>query len=192
MAAFFQAMKYGAIAATAAALLLGMPKPADAQSTGSVRFTVAGAGFIIGGSSGTGTLRFKGRTYPLRIGGLSAGTIGVSSADFVGTASNLRSAQDIVGTYSAVGAGVAVVGGVVWFVAQPSPPPPVVEPVVPVKVEPVKPPVAEPKPEVVDAGVPESVDAGVVAPPPPPPRKKPPPVVKDQRGFPLAASRAAM
>ena len=43
---------------------------------------------------------------------MSAGTIGVSSAEFVGTASNLRTARDIVGTYSVAGAGVTVVGGV--------------------------------------------------------------------------------
>ena len=111
MATFFQAMKYGAIAATAAALLLGMPKPADAQSTGQVRFRVSSVGFVIGGGGGTGTLNFRGKTYPLRVSGIGAGTIGVSSADLVGTASNLRSAQDIVGTYSAAGAGVAVAGG---------------------------------------------------------------------------------
>jgi hypothetical protein len=111
MAAFFQATKYGAIAATAAALLLGMPTAADAQSTGQVRFKVSSVGFIIGGGGGTGTLNFRGKTYPLRVSGIGAGTVGVSSADLVGTASNLRSAQDIVGTYSSVGAGVAVAGG---------------------------------------------------------------------------------
>ena len=73
---------------------------------------VAQAGFIVGIGGGTGTLTFKGRSYPLRVGGLSAGTIGVASAEFVGTASNLRVPQDIVGTYSAAGAGVAVAGGV--------------------------------------------------------------------------------
>ena len=101
MIAFVQTMKTGTIAAaTAAMLLTALPTPADAQSTGSVRFRVASAGFIIGTGGGTGTLNFKGRTYPLSVGGLSVGTIGVSSADLVGTASNLRSARDIVGSYS--------------------------------------------------------------------------------------------
>ena len=111
MVAFVQAMKSGAMAAAAAAFLLGMPAAADAQSTGTVRVKVTGVGFIIGGGGGTGTLNFRGKTYPLRVSGLSAGTIGVSTADMVGTASNLRSAQDIAGTYSALGAGVAVAGG---------------------------------------------------------------------------------
>jgi hypothetical protein len=73
---------------------------------------VASAGFIIGGSGGTGTLNFKRKTYPLSVGGLSAGTIGVASAEFVGTASNLRTASDIAGTYTVAGAGLTVVGGV--------------------------------------------------------------------------------
>jgi hypothetical protein len=76
-----------------------------------VRFKVAKAGFIVGVGGGTGTLTFKGKTYPLQVDGISAGTIGVASADLVGTASNLRSPADIVGTYSAAGAGLAVAGG---------------------------------------------------------------------------------
>jgi hypothetical protein len=37
--------------------------------------------------------------------------IGVSSADLVGRARNLHRASDIAGTYTAVGAGLAVAGG---------------------------------------------------------------------------------
>ena len=107
-----RAIRSGMLAAATAALLLGLPTIADAQSTGAVRFKVAQAGFIVGIGGGTGTLTFKGRSYPLRVSGLSAGTIGVASAEFVGTASNLRVPQDIAGTYSAAGAGVAVAGGV--------------------------------------------------------------------------------
>ena len=109
----FQIAKRLTFAAVAAAtMLLAVPTVADAQSTGSVRISVASAGFIIGGAAGTGTLNFKRKNYPLTVSGLGAGTIGVSSAEFVGTASNLRTARDIVGTYSAAGAGLTVVGGV--------------------------------------------------------------------------------
>ncbi len=108
----FQSAKRLTIAATATMMLLALPMAADAQSTGSVSFRVSSAGFIIGGSGGTGTLNFKRKTYPLSVGGLSAGTIGVASAEFVGTASNLRTARDIVGTYTVAGAGLTVVGGV--------------------------------------------------------------------------------
>ncbi len=111
MSLIFRAMKSGAAILIATALLLGLPAVADAQSTGSVRFRVTSGGFIIGGGGGTGVLNFRGKTYPLRVGGLGIGTVGMSSADLVGTASGLRSPQDIVGTYSGAGAGVAVAGG---------------------------------------------------------------------------------
>jgi len=79
--------------------------------TGSVRIKVTKVGFIVGVGGGSGTLTFRGKNYRLRIGGVSAGTIGVAGADLVGTASNLRTAADIAGTYSAASAGIAVAGG---------------------------------------------------------------------------------
>jgi hypothetical protein len=74
-------------------------------ATGTVHVEIAKAGFIVGVGGGRGTLVFQGRRYPLRVGGLSFGaTIGASKADLVGSASNLRRASDIAGTYTAVGA----------------------------------------------------------------------------------------
>jgi hypothetical protein len=85
--------------------------PAEA-ATGSVSMHIASAGFIFGVSGGSGTLTFRGRQYPLSIGGIRAGAlIGISAADLVGTASRLHSPSDIAGIYSAVGAGLAVAGG---------------------------------------------------------------------------------
>jgi hypothetical protein len=72
---------------------------------------VGNAGFIVGVGGGSGTLTFRGKTYRLRIGGISAGTIGISQAELVGRALHLRHAEDIAGTYSAVGAGLAIAGG---------------------------------------------------------------------------------
>jgi hypothetical protein len=81
-------------------------------ATGTVRVEIFKAGFIVGVGGGRGTLVFQGRRYPLSVGGLSFGaTIGASKADLVGRALNLRQASDIAGTYTAVGAGVAVAGG---------------------------------------------------------------------------------
>ncbi|MDF2810900.1 MAG: hypothetical protein K0S56_1931 [Microvirga sp.] len=81
-------------------------------ATGTVSIEIAKVGFIVGVGGGRGTLVFQGRRYPLRVGGLSFGaTIGVSKADLVGTAHNLRRASDIAGTYTAIGAGVAAGGG---------------------------------------------------------------------------------
>jgi len=63
----------------------------------------------IGG--GKGTLTFNGKSYPLSIGGVSVGTIGVATVNLEGTARNLRTAADIAGTYGAASASVAIVGG---------------------------------------------------------------------------------
>lgn len=99
-----------AIAAMAAA------SPSQAQtvrgSTGNIRIELAKAGFIIGVQGGSGTLTFKGQQYALNIGGVSLGaTVGASRAVLVGTASNLRTAADIVGTYGQTEAGIAVIRG---------------------------------------------------------------------------------
>ena len=85
--------------------------PAEA-ATGSVSLHIASAGFIFGVSGGSGTLTFRGRQYPLSIGGIRAGAlIGISAADLVGTASRLHSPGDIAGIYSAIGAGLSIAGG---------------------------------------------------------------------------------
>jgi hypothetical protein len=100
-----------AAAAIAALMLVGAPAPSQAAS-GSVRLTATKAGFIVGVGGGSGTLRFGGRTYPLSVGGVSFGTFGASTANLTGTASNMRRASDIAGTYTAVSASAAFVGGV--------------------------------------------------------------------------------
>lgn len=106
----FRATRLCSAITVAAAMLVGSPSQPYAD-TGSVRMHITKVGFIVGVGGGSGTLTFHGKHYRLSIGGVSAGTIGVAGADLVGTASNLRTAADIVGTYSAVSAGVAVAGG---------------------------------------------------------------------------------
>jgi hypothetical protein len=99
------------LAAMMAVVLAG--PPAQAQTTGTVVVEVARAGFIVGVGGGRGVLSFQGRRYPFSVGGLSVGaTIGASSAQLVGRALNLRQPSDLAGTYSAVGGGVAIAGGV--------------------------------------------------------------------------------
>ena len=106
----FGLIKNGAAILGAAVILASAALPSYAE-TGTVRVRIAKAGFIVGVGGGSGILHFKGRNYRLRIDGISAGTIGIARADLVGTASNLRIASDIAGTYSAVSAGVAVAAG---------------------------------------------------------------------------------
>lgn len=82
-----------------------------AQSTGTVSLNIVKAGFIIGVGGGNGVLHFHGRNYPLSLGGIGIGSLGVASVALRGTASNLRSPSDIAGTYGAAGAGATFVGG---------------------------------------------------------------------------------
>ena len=107
------ATKFGSAIAVAAVLLTCAPSLSYAQTaqTGSIRMKISKVGFIVGIGGGSGTLTFKGKQYRLEIGGVSAGTIGVATVDLVGTATNLRTAADIAGSYSAASAGLAVAGG---------------------------------------------------------------------------------
>jgi hypothetical protein len=105
-----RALKIGAVVIAGAFILGSAPAPTYAD-TGTVRFSVGSAGFILGVGGGSGTLSFRGRTYRLSIGGVRIGTIGVSATEVTGRALNMRQASDIAGTYSAAGASIAVIGG---------------------------------------------------------------------------------
>jgi hypothetical protein len=80
--------------------------------SGVVRISLVKAGWFIGGAGGTGTLTFHGRTYPLSVGGLSAGLVfGASGTHFVGTVHRIYSPGDVAGVYGAANAGAAVAVG---------------------------------------------------------------------------------
>ncbi len=76
---------------------------------GSISFKVIKAGFVVGGSGGSGTLVFHGQRYRLGIGGISYGfTFGASETRFHGTVSNISRASDVSGVYAAGNVGAAV------------------------------------------------------------------------------------
>jgi hypothetical protein len=100
------------VAAMAALLVLGSAASHAQKADATIAFDIFKAGFIIGGSGGSGTLTFQGKSYPLNIGGVSLGaTIGVTKAELIGEVYNLKSPSDITGTYTAAQAGFAVAGG---------------------------------------------------------------------------------
>jgi hypothetical protein len=81
--------------------------------SGSITLTVYKGGWIIGGSAGGGTLFFRGRSYPLGVGGIDYGLVfGGSKTVLRGRVSNIRRASDVGGVYAAAGAGLAVGRGV--------------------------------------------------------------------------------
>ncbi len=82
--------------------------PALAAPSATITFHGGSAAFIVGGRWGSGTLRYHGHQYPLRVGGLSVGAIGVSSYNLSGQVYNLRRVANIEGTYAAVDASATV------------------------------------------------------------------------------------
>ena len=80
---------------------------------GQVRVTMVKAGLGVGAGAGKGILTFRHRNYPFTVQGLSVGiTAGASITKFVGRADYINELSDFSGTYSVVGAGGALIGGV--------------------------------------------------------------------------------
>ena len=108
---FLSGIRSGLIALIAIVAAAGISSAAHADS-GTIRISFVKAGWIIGGSAGSGTLTFRGRNYPLAIGGLSYGfTFGGSQTNLVGTVTNIFRPSDVAGVYGAAGAGAAVGAG---------------------------------------------------------------------------------
>ena len=85
-----------------------LPTASHADS-GSVQLVIYKAGWVIGGSGGSGVLDFRGRRYPLSTGGLDYGFVfGGSKTVLRGRVSNIFRPSDVAGVYSAAGAGIAV------------------------------------------------------------------------------------
>ena len=93
-------------------VLFGVGLNQAQADSGSIVLTIYKAGWIIGGSGGHGTLTFRGRSYPLSVGGLDYGLVfGGSKTVLRGRVRNISRASDVAGVYGAAGAGLAVGGG---------------------------------------------------------------------------------
>lgn len=110
--------------AVSLAVVAMLATPALAQqrnlgpSTGTVRLEQIQAGFIAGGEAGSGTLRFRGRSYPVTVGGLGVGTVGASKTTASGTVYGLQRVGDFAGAYVQLKEGWAVGDqgrGTVWL-----------------------------------------------------------------------------
>jgi hypothetical protein len=101
----FSAVRTALIALVA---LAGLSTASRADS-GWVTLTIYKAGWIIGGSGGSGVLDFHGRRYPLSTGGIDYGLVfGGSKTVLRGRVSNIYRPSDVAGVYGAAGAGLAV------------------------------------------------------------------------------------
>jgi hypothetical protein len=91
------------------AIAAGTFSSASRADEGFVQLVIYKAGWIIGGSGGSGSLTFRGRTYRLSTGGLDYGLVfGGSKTVLRGRVSNIYRPSDVAGVYGAAGAGLAV------------------------------------------------------------------------------------
>ena len=90
------------------AAMTGFTQAAKHHSGGpdaTLRMSIGGFHLGIGGSSGSGTLTYRGKNYPFRVSGVAIGRVGVTSSSAVGDVFNLRHLQDFNGHYDVGGAG---------------------------------------------------------------------------------------
>ena len=94
------------------AVLLACASQNAHADSGGVTLTIYKGGWIIGGSAGGGTLMFRGRSYPLAVGGIDYGLVfGGSKTILTGRVRNIQRPSDVAGVYAAAGAGLAVGAG---------------------------------------------------------------------------------
>ena len=98
-----------AVVLAALAAFTGLKSNVAHADEGAIAMTIYKAGWIIGGSGGTGTLTFRGRRYGLATGGLDYGLVfGGSKTVLRGRVSNINRPSDVAGVYGAAGAGLAI------------------------------------------------------------------------------------
>src|SRR5215468_3431668 len=97
----------GSLVAVLSGLVAAQGKKPDATLTLSEGSVAAGIGF----SWGKGTLTYAGKTYPVKVEGLSVGEVGVTRATAKGMVSNLTKLDDFSGNYVAVSGGATAAGG---------------------------------------------------------------------------------
>jgi hypothetical protein len=96
----------GSLSSLFGAVALAQDKKPDAT----LKLSEGSIGVGIGYSWGKGTLSYKGKTYPVKIEGLSVGEVGVKKAEAVGKVYNLKKLEDFDGNYTA-GAASGTLGG---------------------------------------------------------------------------------
>ena len=77
----------------------------ESRPDATLRMSMGGVHLGIGGSSGSGTLTYRGKNHAFKVSGFAVGRVGVTSSSAVGDVFNLRHLQDFNGHYTVGGAG---------------------------------------------------------------------------------------
>jgi len=86
-------------------------QPQDPYPVGAITIESKQVAAGIGWTWGSGTMKFKGKTYNFDIKGLNVAAVGISKVSAKGDVYNLKDASDLAGTYVTASAGVAVIKG---------------------------------------------------------------------------------
>ena len=97
----------GGLVAALTGLAVAQGKETDATLTLSEGSVAVGIGF----SWGKGTLSYAGKTYPVKVEGLSVGEVGITRATATANVFNLKRLEDFAGNYAAAGAEATIAGG---------------------------------------------------------------------------------
>ena len=94
-----------AVLSVMALVLMGAPAIADDKMPdATVRLSEGSVAAGIGWSWGHGEISYQGKTYRIKIDGLSVAEVGITKAEATGTIYNLKDLADINGVYAAAGA----------------------------------------------------------------------------------------
>ena len=107
-----------AAACSSQGVQLGPDAVAGKVPDGRIEMQEVQVAYVGSGSSGGGTLHYRGRRYPFSISGLGVGGIGASTIDAEGEVYNLRDVQAFGGTYGQARYGFALgnaSGGDLWM-----------------------------------------------------------------------------
>ena len=82
--------------------MTGFTQAATHQSNPDATLRLSGGSFAlgVGFSWGSGTLAYKGKSYPVKVNGLSVGKVGMTGSSAYGEVFNLKHLQDFNGHYN--------------------------------------------------------------------------------------------
>ncbi|HKD17941.1 MAG TPA: hypothetical protein VKG23_08725 [Thermoanaerobaculia bacterium] len=94
-----------AVLGVLALVLMGAPALADDKlPDATIRLSEGSVAAGIGWSWGSGEISYQGKTYRIKIDGLSVAEVGITKAEASGTVYNLKDLADINGVFAAAGA----------------------------------------------------------------------------------------